>query len=111
MLTDAAKQVFVEATERRKERWIKNKKIGFMADESQIEVFSMIYDGWCQRFGKEDAVDFLLSAMCEAEARLRDWDVARRASKKAAWLRRGQQRGTNGQFRAPSGTGLDKAQA
>jgi hypothetical protein len=78
MLTDAAKQIFVEASERRKERWIKNKLVRFAADESQVSVFHLIYDGWVKRFGKEQAVDFLLSWMLEGETRLAEWDAAKR---------------------------------
>jgi len=59
-----------------------------MADETQVNTFHMLWDGWIQRFGKEDAVDFLLSALCEAEVKLREWDASRRRDKKEKRLRR-----------------------
>ena len=80
-MDDATKAVFVAAAEQRKLRGIKLKKIGLMADSSQVEAFHLIYEGWVQRFGKEDAVDFLVATMCEAEVKLREWDAARRAYK------------------------------
>jgi hypothetical protein len=87
-LDAASKAVFVAAAERRKQRGIELKRIGMMAEKGQVEVFNYLFDGWVQRFGKEDAVDFLIAGMCEAEARLREWDVARRNHQKTKRLRR-----------------------
>jgi hypothetical protein len=86
-MDDATKAIFAAAAERRKQRGIKLKRIGLMAEAGQVEVFHMIYSGWVERFGKEDAVDFLVSMMCEAETKLREWDASRRRDKKKKRVR------------------------
>jgi hypothetical protein len=111
MLTDEQKAVFSMATERRKQNGIRLKRISLAAEESQVELFHGIYDGWVQRMGKEDALDYLLSWLCEGEVRLREYDAARRASKEKPWLRGGRLRCANGRFRKVSGPGLEETQA
>ena len=81
-MDDATKAVFFAAGERRKARGIRLKRVCFMADETQVETFHLIYNEWVQRFGKEDAIDFLLACMCESQARLAEYDRARRTEPK-----------------------------
>ena len=80
-MDEATKAILSGLAEGRRARWIKNKTIRFQADESQVEVFHMLWEGWISRFTKEGAVDFLLSAMCEAEVKLREWDHARKSAR------------------------------
>jgi hypothetical protein len=82
MLDDATKAVFVAAAERRKQRGIVLKRVCFMADETQVDTFNMVWNDWTQRFGKEDAVDFLLASMCESQVRLMEYDHAQRTEPK-----------------------------
>src|SRR5215468_3471620 len=108
MLSEAAKAVFVQAAEARKQRGIKLGRVAFMADSSQVDMFNGIYNEWVDRFGKEDALDFLLSWMNEANARLREWDDARRADKKRTRIRREEQHSS---FRRQRETGRQRLEA
>lgn len=81
-LDEASKAVFVAAAENRKQRGIKLKRVCFMADESQVDAFNLIYNEWVGRWNKEEAVDHLISLMCESQARLMEFDRARRTDPK-----------------------------
>jgi len=66
------KQIFKSATERRREAGIRLGRISFMATKEQVESFNELFDSWVSRWGKNKAVDVLLSMMSGIEARLRD---------------------------------------
>jgi hypothetical protein len=71
-LTEAEKAVFLAATNRRKERGIRLRRICLLAEESQVVAFNEIWDSWCIRWTKQGAMDRLLRVMCSIEARMRD---------------------------------------
>lgn len=76
-LSETEKATFRAATERRRAAGIRLRRISFMADSSQVEAFTSLWDGWVERFGKNAAVDVLLKLMSEVEARIRE-EQARR---------------------------------
>jgi hypothetical protein len=80
-LSEAEKKVFLDATNRRKARGVKLRKFSVMAERSQVEGLSELYDAWVTRFGKELALDHLILMWGRAEARLCDADQAKKASK------------------------------
>lgn len=83
-MDDATKAIFVAAGERRKQLGIRLKRICLMADATQVEAFNSIYDGWVQRWGKEDAMDFLIAELCDAEVKLREWERVQRSRNEKA---------------------------
>jgi len=70
--TCAEHQIYKAATERRKERGIKLKRISLMAEVSQVEAFHELFEVWVERYGKTGAVDVLLKLMAEVEVRIRE---------------------------------------
>lgn len=73
-LNDEQKKVFKDAGERRKQAGIKFKRICIFAEASQVEAFNILFDSWCERFGKAKALDHLILLWSRVEARLRDKD-------------------------------------
>ncbi len=73
-LSDADKATFLAATTRRKAAGIRLGRISFMATKEQVESFNELLDSWISRWGKNKAVDILLSAMSGIEARTSEWD-------------------------------------
>jgi hypothetical protein len=71
-LSDSEKATFLAATNRRKAAGIRLGRISFMATKEQVESFNELLDAWTQRWGKNKAVDVLLSMMSGIEARIRD---------------------------------------
>ena len=71
-LSAEEKQTFLAATNRRKEAGIKLGRISFMATKEQVESFNELLNSWVERWGKNKAVDVLLSMMSGIEARVRD---------------------------------------
>jgi hypothetical protein len=71
-LSDAEKRTFLDATNRRKAAGIKLGRISFMATKEQVESFNELFNAWVERWGKNKAVDVLLSMMSGIEARIRD---------------------------------------
>jgi len=71
-LSDAEKLTFKNATARRREAGIRLGRISFMATTEQVQSFNELWDSWVERWGKNKAVDILLSAMSGIEARVRD---------------------------------------
>jgi len=74
-LSAEEKQIFKSATERRREAGIRLGRISFMATKEQVESFNELFDSWVSRWGKNKAVDVLLSMMSGIEARLRDGET------------------------------------
>jgi len=60
-LSAEEKQTFLAATNRRKEAGIKLGRISFMATKEQVESFNELLNSWVERWGKNKAVDALLS--------------------------------------------------
>jgi len=58
--------------QKRNERWGRNKKISFMARESQVTAFSELWESWVERWGKYDSVDHLIRMMATVESKVRD---------------------------------------
>jgi hypothetical protein len=81
-LSEAEKNTYKAHAQWRRERGIRLKKIGFMAESTQVEGFFDIFETWVARWGKIDAVDQVLSSMCAAEARYQDYLEAKRAARK-----------------------------
>lgn len=75
-LTEAEKKVFLDATNRRKERGLKLKRICLLAESSQVEAFYCLFDSWVIRWGKERAMDELIRLMGLVEARVQDKERA-----------------------------------
>ena len=73
-LSDQEKQTFKAASERRKEAGIKLKRVNITMSVKQVEAFYIVWDAWVERFGKNMAVDGLISLMSRVEARMRDQD-------------------------------------
>jgi len=71
-LSAEEKQTFLAATNRRKEAGIKLGRISFMATKEQVESFNELLNSWVERWGKNKAVDVLLSMMSGIEAGVRD---------------------------------------
>jgi hypothetical protein len=82
MLSDEAKAVAQMFAERRRQNGIRLKRITLTADEQYVELFHAIYEAWVAEWGKEGALDYLLSAMCEATVKLQEWKDAKRRSGK-----------------------------
>jgi hypothetical protein len=81
MLSDQEKQTFKAAGERRRARGVELRKFSVMAERSQVEALSELYDAWIARFGKEQALDHLILLWGRAEARLGDRDEQKRKTK------------------------------
>jgi hypothetical protein len=71
-LTDAEKQVFLDATNRRKAAGIRLKRISIMASTDQVEAFNELWSSWVERWGKNTAVDHLIRMMAHIEAKVRN---------------------------------------
>jgi len=76
-LSESEKATFKAATERRKAAGIKLKRFGVLADETQVAALNELWDAWVIRWGKQRAVDNLISVMSTVEARQRDKENAR----------------------------------
>jgi hypothetical protein len=64
--------VFNAAADRRRANGIRLGRLQFMVDPTQVEAFEGIYQTWVRRWGKETAVDAVITSMCDAEARYQD---------------------------------------
>jgi hypothetical protein len=77
-LSKEAKQVFLDATNRRKARGVQLRKFSIMAERNQVVALSELYDAWVSRFGKEQGINHLILMWGRAEARLCDADEHRK---------------------------------
>lgn len=71
-LSEQEKATFKAASERRRETGIKLKRVCVTMSAKQVEAFYIVWDAWVERFGKNMAVDGLISLMSRVEARMRD---------------------------------------
>lgn len=71
-LSPEEKQVFKAASERRREAGIKLRRVCITMSVEQVEAFYIVFDSWVERWGKNKAVDGLISLMSRVEARMRD---------------------------------------
>lgn len=69
-LTDAQKQVFVDATNRRKESGIRLKRFCVMLDSNQIESVNLFWDSFVRTLGKQKAGDYFVVVMRKADESL-----------------------------------------
>ncbi len=51
-LSEQEKAIFKSATDRRRANGIRLRKISFMADASQVEAFTILWESWVEKFGK-----------------------------------------------------------
>lgn len=75
-LSEADKQAFLRAAERRRERGIRLRRISLAAEESQVVAFNELYSAWVERWGKSGALDRVIRIMAGVETKLRDKDRA-----------------------------------
>lgn len=71
-LTDAEKEIFRAATERRRQNGVRLRKVTFMAEASQVDSFNLLLDSFIRRWGKEQAIETLLWVMSKVEARMQE---------------------------------------
>ncbi len=71
-LTSEEKAVFKSATDRRRAAGIKLKRVSFMAQEHQVEAFNTLLDSFITRWGKNKAIDHIISILSRVEARMQD---------------------------------------
>jgi hypothetical protein len=71
-LSQEAKKVFLDATNRKIERGKRDKLIRMFAEESQVEAFYEVWKVWLDRWSKEKCMDALIASVCDAEARYQD---------------------------------------
>ena len=71
-LTSEEKAAFKSATERRRANNIKLKRVSFMAQEHQVEAFNTLLDAFITRWGKNKAIDHIISILSRIEARMQD---------------------------------------
>lgn len=69
-LTDAEKEIFRAATERRRQNGVRLRKVTFMAEASQVDSFNLLLDSFIRRWGKEQAIETLLWVMARLESRM-----------------------------------------
>jgi hypothetical protein len=83
-LSEAEKQTFLAATNRKIEKGKRDKLIRMFAEEGQVEAFYEVWKVWLDRWSKERAMDALIASICDAEARYQDLVqlVAERKNKK-----------------------------
>ncbi len=81
-LSEEEKATFKRATERRRENGIRLKRITLLAQPSQVEGFTELFDSWVIRWGKSRALDELIRIMSIVEARIRDKENAPPPNKK-----------------------------
>jgi hypothetical protein len=74
--------VFVNATRRKMANGERQKLIRMFAEESQVRAFYGIWRTWLNRWSKVEAMDRLVSAVCEEEARWQDHRRLEAESKK-----------------------------
>ena len=63
---------FRDAAQRRRENGIRLKRISFMAQEHQVEAFNTLLDSFITRWGKNKAIDHIISILSRIEARMQD---------------------------------------
>ena len=71
-LTETEKQIFLAATERRKQNGIRLRRVCFLAEANQVESFNLILDSWIRRWSKTDAIETLLYVMAKVESRMQE---------------------------------------
>jgi hypothetical protein len=71
-LSQAEKETFLAATNRKIERGKRAKLIRMFAEEEQVEAFYEVWKVWLDRWSKERCMDALIASICDAEARYQD---------------------------------------
>jgi hypothetical protein len=71
-LTEEQKQVFKDATARRKANGIRLGRFCVMLNKDQIVSINEYWDSWTRLLGKERAGDYLIVAMTRAHEALRE---------------------------------------
>lgn len=84
-LTTDQKDFFKELAAGRKARNLVRGKLELSIERRAIEAFETLWDSWVSAFGKEEATNYLIEAMCEEHHLLR-----RRLEYKVEAQRRGE---------------------
>lgn len=78
-ISEEEKAVYQRASERRKAAGIKLKRFCVQADENQVKSLNEIWDFFVIRFGKQHAVDHVVSMLGSVVARMKDKERASEA--------------------------------
>lgn len=82
--SEEAKAFWKDATARRKANGIRLGRLCVYVEKEQVDGFNELYQTWIKRWGKSQATDAVIAAMCEYESKYQDLKelVAKRRKEK-----------------------------